>query len=55
MTVLVVRDRAWIEESLRAIPFRKTIRLLDAGGKPVATPDASKLAPVATADRSSTP
>ena len=51
MTVLVVGDRAWIEEALRTLPFRKTIRLLDTGGEPVPASDASKLVPVATAEK----
>ena len=45
MTVLVVGERAWIEESLRALPFGRTIRLLDTEGKPVPASDASETRP----------
>jgi zinc protease len=38
MTILVVGDRSWIEESIKSLPFGKHLRLLDADGNPLAEP-----------------
>ncbi len=53
MTILVVGDRSRLEKPLRSLPFGRTIRLLDTGGKPVQVPGSARLAPVGKADRSS--
>ena len=55
MTVLVVGDRSWIEESLKDLSYGKTVHLLDTAGKPIANPGVSSVAPVETAGRSSVP
>ena len=55
MTVLVVGDRALIEDSLRTLPFVKSIRLLDAQGNSVLESVALKPGHAATAAVATSP
>jgi hypothetical protein len=55
MTVLVVGDRALIEDSLRTLPFVKSIRLLDAQGSSVLESVALKPGHAATAAVATSP
>jgi zinc protease len=55
MTVLVVGDRAMIEDSLRTLPFVRNVRLLDAQGHPVRESVALTPAPTSTAAMAPSP
>jgi zinc protease len=55
MTVLVVGDRAVIEDSLRSLPFVKSIRVLDAQGNPILESVALKPAPASTSAMATSP
>ena len=55
MTVLVVGDRAVIEDSLRSLPFVKNVRLLDVQGNPILESVALKPAPASTSAMATSP
>jgi hypothetical protein len=55
MTVLVVGDRAVIEDSLRSLAFVKNIRLLDVQGNPILESVALKPAPASTSAMATSP